>query len=161
MTQYATYQNLIARYDSRIINELSNDNDDSNPNLTNIDIALQDASSEIMLSCLAGEIYSKLDLDLLYANGDNSLIRLTCELAAKNLFTRRLNGAPSDLKLSFDWSEMVLNQIREGIKVFYSLSSGNLSAGVADYNTLSQQTLFNQGSNTVLPFWSNRGTVHP
>lgn len=153
---YATIANLESRFDRRVLAQLSNDAGGTSANTANQTTAIDDASAEILMAALQGGIYTSDQLDTLYAAGDKALIRLTCFLAAKNLYKRRGMGVPPSLKDDAKQADDLLEQLRKGMRVFNV--SANRSGELPAIVSLTSTQQNNLGSLTDSTFFPDSAT---
>lgn len=140
MAAYATGNDLIARYDSRMIGDLCQDDDEpvdvsSIPNHPNVLAALLDASGEIDTALMVGGQYTPAQLSGLTDNTRNHLIRITCAIAIALLLERRPIEAYQQLAAAYrKVAEGHLTALRRGENVFGV--QVNLEAGIIDTATI-------------------------
>lgn len=133
---YATPEQLISRFDARVIGQLASDSGVSVTNVaadpTILD-ALDDASGQIRSAALVGNKYTEADLDTLAAANDSFLVRLTCLLAYGYLVSRRSVNAemPADVTRAEEW----LAALRFGERILNVQS--NADAGNVSHSTIS------------------------
>ena len=123
MAVYATWENVINRFDKRLIRDLCSDDGqpideddlDTNEILTK---AITGASGEVESAVMVGEFYSPDQLAALTGNSQELLIDLTCELTFLRLIRRRGEKYSEDYKdmrkSVMDW----LERLRKGQNVF-------------------------------------------
>ena len=156
--QFASITDLTNRFDPRLVSQLSSSDNSGNLNVAVVNILLQDATSELLLSVLVGQVYSQSDIQTLYNQGDNFVIRIVCELAMKNLFALRGEGISDNLINSFKFSELLLEQLKNGNKIFNTTNgpNANLTSTTPNVIHLSQQQYKCEGSQWDIGFWKGR-----
>lgn len=154
---YATIADFQARYDVRLIAQLSDDGNSGVVNSANIQPLLEDGKYEIITSCLRGSIYTAAQLDALVASGDTVLVRLNCDLALKMLVSRRVGGIPTALTAIVKAADEFLDALRSGKRVLnIDLARAADTPGIVTTTGLQRHNL---GDLTQNEFWSNcRGT---
>ena len=114
---YATIANMQARYDSRIIAQLSADDNSGTINTTVVQDMLDDATATINMATIQGSQYQLNDLTALVAAGDVMLIRMNCDLAIRALVERRGVGLSGGLERQVKASEELIEALRKGERV--------------------------------------------
>lgn len=133
---YATPEQLVARFDARVIGQLV---DDSGVEITSLAAnnyvleALDDASGQIRSAALVANKYTETNLDDLAADNDPFLVRLTCTLAYGFLRNRRGMGTENlpEVERAENW----LAALRLGERIFNI--QDNADAGNVHYSTIS------------------------
>ncbi len=123
--QYAQTPDLQARYDFRLTNQASSDDNSGSQNTANQNIALQDASSEINTAILAGGRYTPTQISTLLSGGDTLLVRLCCDIAFARLLARRRGGASPGQKDNLEAAQKLLDRLESGAAIL------NISASIA------------------------------
>jgi len=134
---YATPEDLVARFDSRVIGQLVSDDGTEVSTLgTNaiVQQALEDASGQIRSAALVGNKYTESELDTLAANNDAFLVRLTCALALGFLRARRNIGSEQPNPI-VEQAENWLALLRLGERILNV--QDNADAGNIQYSTIS------------------------
>ena len=129
---YATPDDFLAAYDSRLIGQLVLDNNaTASPAdlLTNtvVAAALAQASGLVESACLAAGRYAAADLAALAGNGDAMLVRLVCDVAMWLLQTRR--DPRTEETTAYRSAKELLERLRQGEHIFPL--SAQADAGVA------------------------------
>lgn len=154
-TRYANGDDLLKRYDARVIGDLVSDNGTRvsvNLNINSVLLgALDDASGMIESAVYVGKRYTAEHLSGLTNNSLSLLKRLTCDLAFEYLRTRRAN----DVKQSqhVDDTFEYLNRLRLGERVFDVAeveAAGNMTSDAISIATLRGQHLVS-GNTRVFP----------
>lgn len=136
---YATPEQLLSRYDSRVVGQLVDDTGGEVTSLgTNSVVldALEDASGQIRSAALVANKYSEATLNTLAADQDSFLVRLTCSLALGYLVNRRMMDTaqyPEVIR-----AEQWLAALRFGERIFNV--QDNADAGNIANNVISLQT---------------------
>lgn len=124
---YATYSDLKARYDVRVISKYASDTAvpvpvaalASNPRVL---AALQDASALITSACVKGNRYPANVLTALAADIDNGALlrQMTCSLAMAALMANRVSGVDEVEELVFGYKQATdnLDALRNGALIF-------------------------------------------
>lgn len=120
---YATGSDLIERYDARVLGDLLADDNTSValadvPTHPKVLVALTDAAGDIDAALMAGERYSRADLEALAGPSRALLTRITCEIAATYLEMRRMTIDVDKLTALKELAERTLNRLRKGEIVF-------------------------------------------
>jgi phage gp36-like protein len=138
---YATGNDLIARYDVRLVGDLTTDDGEELDNAVvpthpNVLTALEDASGEIDVALTVGGAYTPAQLEALTGNTKKHLIRIACAIAMACLAERRLSDRLRDLAESLrKIANGHLTAIRRGENVFGITE--NIEAGTIDTATIS------------------------
>lgn len=151
---YADTSNFFARYDSRLLAQLSNDANSTSSNVTNLSVMLEDGAAEILTAALKGSIYTAGQLSALVASGDTQLVRLNCDVALKFLCARRVGGVPKTLQDIIKRTDDMLDALRSGAKVLNVATNRAADTPIVVISTGLQQS--NLGDITQNEFWSNR-----
>ena len=147
---------LTARYDSRLIKQLSIDDNSTNSG-SSIAVLLSDAEAEIMTAVLQGSIYTPAELQALVSSGDTQLLRLNCDVALRMMAERRVGGIPSALADIVKRATDLLDAIRQGKRVLNVVTNRAADTPALLVTTGLQRQ--NLGDVTANDFWSNdRGT---
>lgn len=133
---YATPEQLIMRYDARVIGQLLDDSGVQIDNISANTVALEamdDASGQIRSAALVANKYTEDDLNTLAANHDAFLVKLTCDLAYGFLKNRRaIDGEiPPQVKEANQWLAM----LRFGERILNV--QANADAGNVSHSTIS------------------------
>jgi phage gp36-like protein len=128
---YANGNDLIARFDARIVGDLLADDDTrvaagSIPANANALAALDDASSMINSACQVGQRYTQAQLAALSGTDAKLLVRLACDLAFIYLCQRR-GIKPAMYEETFERSTDMLEKLRNGEAIF--AVPANIEAG--------------------------------
>jgi phage gp36-like protein len=151
---YASSIDFANRYDSRLLQQLSVDDNSTSIGGTVISALLDDAQAEILTATLKGSIYTAGQLTALVAAGDTALMRLNCDLALKLLVGRRVGGIPSFLADIIKRAEDMLEALRSGERVLNIVANRGADMPSVIVSTGLQQS--NAGDITQSEFWSNR-----
>ena len=136
---YATPEQLLSRYDSRVVGQLVDDTGGEVTSLgTNSVVldALEDASGQIRSAALVANKYSESTLNTLAADQDSFLVRLTCSLALGYLVNRRMMDTAQYPEVVR--AEQWLAALRFGERIFNV--QDNADAGNIANNVISLQT---------------------
>ena len=119
---YATPQNLLDRFDVRLLGDLCQDGNSRLSEaalLTNTKLseALKDASGMVESAALVGKRYEVTDLSGLTGNSKSLLVRIVCDLAIVWLCQRRGYSVKDKFPMA-DESLKILDRIRLGERVF-------------------------------------------
>jgi phage gp36-like protein len=120
---YATPADLVARFDARDIGQLVSDDKivvstyDLNTNVPCL-VALSDAAGEIEAALLVGNRYTVVDLQTLSANSNSLLVRMNCDVAMRNLCSRRFGWNPEKAKAIRELADTQLEKLRNGENAF-------------------------------------------
>jgi len=118
---YATPQDLIDRYDQRVLADLASDDGTPGtvPTSRRISAALDAAGGQIDAACQAGQVYSADDLAGLTGNARALLVDLVCELAMVRLMSTRLEKYGNDqVEAVRKRCEEYLDRLRRGERLF-------------------------------------------
>lgn len=123
MASYATPADLVARFDVRVIGDLSADDGKRlHPSevTTNANVltALSDASGEIDAALLQGRRYSKADLEALTGESLSYLKRVCCQVAYWFLWERRTWLEDDRYDQAKDRGRKALERLRRGEHIF-------------------------------------------
>ena len=151
---YASSTDFANRYDSRLIQQLSVDDNSTSSGGTVISALLDDAQAEILTATLKGSIYTAGQLTALVATGDTALVRLNCDLALKLLVGRRVGGIPPALTDLIKRAEDMLDALRSGKRVLNIAINRQADGPAIVVSTGLEQS--NAGDITQNEFWSNR-----
>ena len=151
---FADTNNFYDRYDSRLIQQLSVDDNSTNSGASVLSALLADAQAEILTAALRGSIYTVDQLNTLVASGDTALVRLNCDLAMKLLVGRRVSGIPTALQDILKRAEDMLDALRVGKRVLNVAVNRGADTPAILVSTGLQ--LSNLGDITQGDFWSNR-----
>lgn len=149
---YATIANLTDRYDSRVVNQLSNDAGLAVAVTSVIQAALDDATATLRIAAMQGGIYTSDELDLLATNADAAMIRIVCDVAYKNMATHRGMGLDGAIAQQVKDTLETLDLIRKGVRVFDVAI--NRQAEQPEVISLSPSQLINQQSLTATSFFN-------
>jgi phage gp36-like protein len=96
---YAAIADLQARFDTRLIEQLSSDDNSGVLSTSNAQACLDDAAGEILTSALQGSQYTAAQLTALATASppDPQLLRMNCFGAIKFLYQRRGQGIPQNM----------------------------------------------------------------
>lgn len=144
---YATNADLIARYDVRLLGDLSQDANTRASAGTlatdaNLIAALTDASGMIESACFVGNKYRATDLSALTGNSQGLLKRLVCDIAFAYLRQRR--GYDYEQFPLVKESYKLLDRIRLGERIFdveAAAEMGNPTSDLITQTTILQQNL--------------------
>lgn len=134
MAAYADADDLIARYDTRILGDLVND---SGERITEAELsgnskittALEGASGELNANVLRGNRYSVSDISALTGNDLVFLKDIICTLAFARLYRRRSWVEISDsMKESMEYAERKLKALGNGEVIFNIEDTRNAGA---------------------------------
>lgn len=115
---FATIDEMIERYDERVLADLVQDDNTRNPDLTGnaiLTAVLEDATGVIEASLR--RTYSNDQLTALEAANSAVLIRLDVDLAMGLLYQRRAKGLPDQIREVVDAATDMLTSIRNGVAV--------------------------------------------
>lgn len=120
----ATVQDLIDRFDQRLLADLARDDGTPETNLANsprVLSALSDASGEVRSAILQGKRYTLEDLANLDPDDAAFLKRLVCTRALLNLAAARVNVfGEENYRAAQQWVEEKLGQLASGERIFAS-----------------------------------------
>lgn len=137
VTNYATGDDFLQRYDARLIGDLVRDDGSQEPPESlpvneNLLAALDDAFGEIMTAIMVGDRYTlaQLDNSALNENALAFLRRLTCDLAFILIHQRR--GKLDDKKHAglIKKNEQRLKSLQDGANVLVGVNDANAQASV-------------------------------
>ena len=116
---YATAQDLIDRFDVRLLGDLASDTDAfvaeaDLPSNARIAAALTDASAVVDSALLAAGKLTQPQLDEIKTDGDPTLRRIVSDLALGDLYSARGRGVPDGHRQRVDRAEDDLAAIRRG-----------------------------------------------
>lgn len=159
MSSFAAPQDLINRYDVRLLSQLASDDGVPVSSLslqTNpiIEAMLADATGQINLSTQVGQRYTQAELAALTGTDAAILVRLTCDLAFVYLCERRGNKTPL-YEEAFKRSQDTLDRIKSGAEIFNvpsDVGAGNtntLFPSIQNYQTVN--TIRTATQNTYFP----------
>ena len=151
---YASSTDFANRYDSRLIQQLSVDDNSTTSGSGVISALLADAQAEILTATLKGSIYTADELTALVATGDTALVRLNCDLALKMLVGRRVGGVPPALLDIVKRAEDMVDALRSGKRVLNIAINRAADTPAVVVSTGLQMS--NAGDITQNEFWSNR-----
>lgn len=151
---FATVANFTDRYDARLLQQLSVDDNSTTSSASVLSVMLSDADAEIRSAVLKGSIYTVDAINALVASGDTALVRLNCDLAMKMLAGRRVTGLPSALQDAIKRAEDMLDALRTGKRVLNIAI--NRGADTPSVVTSTGLQMSNLGDITQNEFWSNR-----
>lgn len=154
---YANIDDLMRRYDARVVGQLSSDDNSTAPDNNNIQAALDDATSKINLAALQGSQYTVLQLQTLVAGGDTTLTRMNCDLALLFLAQRRSMGLPSKFEGVLRNTLELLDMLRKGQRVL-NVPENRVADLAAMVNNTAQQNLNVQPLSSIPFFGGPRGT---
>ena len=106
-TPYCTVAQFKQRYDERMIDQLSTDDNTRNPNDTNIQVALDDAGDELDSGLRTRYAIPPRDVN---DKIPHVLVRWTAARAMERLFGRRTDH-PATLQREWDWCDEWLDRI--------------------------------------------------
>ncbi len=157
MTAFATSDDLLLRYDYRVIGQLLSDTgvaaDAAGIAGSDVTAALlADASGSIVSYALKGGRYTEADLLAMTGNGLALLVRLTCDYAFY-LFTLR-RGLPVDRYPQVDEALVMLESLSQGNTIFPI--QANIDAGHAQSPPITVETIV---QNSFLTDVANQGPV--
>lgn len=120
---YCSPQDLLDRYDSRVIGDLVSDDNTRASEATlqehpKLQSALDDASGDIEAALFVARRYSPQDLAGLEGHAASHLIRITCDIAMSLLLRRRVDTDPERATAQIKLAEDHLERLRKGIDVF-------------------------------------------
>ncbi len=147
---FAALADFQARYDSRLIAQLSEDANTGTVNSANVTVLLADAYSMILAAVLRGSIYTTAQL---VATGDTMLVRLNCDVALKLLCARRAGGIPQAVQDIIKAANDMLSALESGGKVLNIAANRTADTPSVVISTRLQRQ--NLGDITANPFWSN------
>lgn len=163
---YASADDLVYRFDERVIKDLLSDHGipveslDGNPVL---ETALEDASGRIDGAIQVAKQYTAVDLAGLTGNSLALLKRIVCEIAMSFLIGRRpeMFGGERWLALQKS-SEEYLDRLRKGERLFPAVAD-NLDAGLPEVDgpTASEYNTLNLLPDRTRRFYPLRGTRLP
>lgn len=121
--RYADGNDLVDRYDARVIADVVRDDNTSVPiadvpSHPRVMSALDDASGEFEISLVAGKRYSIKDLEGLSGNNLAMRKRIVCDIAMSYLLQRRASRKPEDAGAAAKLAERHLKRLRDGDVVF-------------------------------------------
>lgn len=118
----ATVQDLIDRFDSRLLADLARDDGTPESNLgqnPRVLSALADASGEVRSAILQGRRYTIEDLSNLDPDDQAFLKRLVCTRAVLNLAAARVSVfGEENYRAAQEWVEEKLSQLAKGERIF-------------------------------------------
>lgn len=147
---YATISDFNARYDSRVIAQLSNDTNSTSANSSNVQACLDDATAQINSAALHGSQYTVTQLTTLLATGDTMLVRMNCDLALDLIAQRRAMGLSGRLQEQVKRSLDLLEALQKGQRIFNI--AANRSADTPAVVVLTCQQEANLNLPSSLPF---------
>lgn len=150
---FATSNDFYARYDGRLLAQLSSDDNTAVADSTVIAALLADAQAEIQTAALRGSIYTVAQLTALVASGDTALTRLSCDLAMKMLVGRRVGGIPSALADIIKRANDMLDLLAKGARVLNI--QANRGADIPTVITTTGLQRKNLNDLTANEFWSD------
>lgn len=154
---YATVANFKARYDLRLINQLSSDNNSGVGVTANIQASLDDASAQINMAALQGSQYTVLQMTTLVASGDTQLVRMNCDLALQFMAKRRGSGLPAGLATQLKESLDLLDLLRRGERIL-NITENMVANLPVIINTSALQNSYIQPMASIPFFGGPRGT---
>ncbi len=144
---YAQISDLQARYDSRLIAQLSTDDNSGTLDSSVVNVALSDGSYEFNAAVLQGSIYTVSDIQALQSTGDTLVTRIVCDIAMRNMYARRGKKIPAFIESQIDRSDKLLEALRTGKRVLNV--QVNRSADV-----ISQASITFTGASNITPLAS-------
>lgn len=160
MDTYATITQLQARFDSRLIAQLSNDTNATGTGSQvdgNVQACLDDAAGDIRAAAMVGLIYSTADLSTLLASSDPLLIRLNCALGMGYLAARRGITLEDGIQKQVDAANDTLEKLRHGSRVF-SINAGT-APQIAVLNATQEANLQRPSDNAFFGGASGTNTI--
>lgn len=133
---FATVAQFRQRYDTRLIDQLSNDADSPTAVTANIQAALDDGEAKIKSYALQGGVYTEAQLDDLAASGDTYLLRLETDLAICMMKNRRGEG------VSAEFRDDVCDEAKEELE---KLKNGEVVLNIAGVATLPELVELSEG----------------
>jgi phage gp36-like protein len=123
MPAYAQPADLIQRFDARTVGNLISDNGETveGPTLVQHPVLLAllaTASGDVESALLQGERYSVDDLQNLTDNSNAMLTHMVCVIAFGQLWQRRPYNDSEQRRYAIDQAENMLEQLRQGRRVF-------------------------------------------
>ena len=118
---YATAQDLIDRFDQRLLADMASDTGTPESDLsTNARVlaALEDASGRIEAALRSGNRYLPSDLSGLSGSSQSYLKRITCALALGYLVQSDIARLDEGTQKTIEEAERVLDLLRKGVDVF-------------------------------------------
>lgn len=122
--QLATAQNLIDRFDTRVVGDMVLDTNAQAPKADLLDngteagkrveIAIEDATADIESAVLSSGVYSPAQLTEAFTDGNATLIRTTCSLAMGYLYDRRGVGVPDNHQTLIDSARDAISSFKRG-----------------------------------------------
>lgn len=125
---YATTTDFALYVDVNALGELGTDTSSDNATSSIVSAALEAASYDVQSYVLRGGVYTSDDLDTLQSDGDKTLKRTVCVLAAEILVARRLGDLPPSLKSMVEKANLTLIDMRDGKRVFGDLATEHSDA---------------------------------
>lgn len=154
---YASISDFNARYDSRVIAQLSNDTNSSSANSSNVQAMLDDATAQINSAALQGSQYTVDQLTALVLTGDTMLVRMNCDLALELIAQRRSMGLSGRLQEQTKRSLDLLEALRLGQRIFNI--GANRTADLPTIVVLTDDQTANLQLASSLPFFGGaKGT---
>lgn len=154
---FASIGDLYNRYDSRIVDQLSSDDNSTAPDNNKIQAALDDGASKIQLAVLQGSQYTVDQLQTLVNSGDTTLIRMNCDLALLFMAQRRSGGLPNKFEGVLRNTMELLDMLRRGQRVL-NVPENRVADLAAMVNNTAQQNLNVQPLSSIPFFGGPRGT---
>ena len=163
---YANPEQMLARYDARIIGQLLADDgtEVSSTDAVNNPIlieALEDASGQVRSAAMVGDKYTAADLEQLARDREPFLVRMVCGLAMGFLYGRRQSTAeiPEEILRFEEW----LATLRFGTRIFpiqKTKDAGNVTHGYITDNTRANMRLVGD-KNRFFPTRESRTARRP
>lgn len=148
---YALIGDMENRYDSRVLAQLSNDENGTTRVDEVLQASLEDAYARINSAALQGSQYTVAQLEELVDAGDTMLVRMNCDLAIKFMAQRRGMGLPKGLESQVKESLDLLEALQQGKRVLNI--DANRGADVPEIVTLTSDQQENLGSLTNISFF--------
>lgn len=137
---YATIDEIIERYDERILKDLVQDDDTRNADLTaNVILTAILDDGTAMIDAAIRITYSNDQLAALAIANSALLRRLNCDLAMGLMYQRRARGLPDQVQDVFDEAKDTLKDIRDG-KSILDDAEARIAARPAVHRVTEQQS---------------------
>ena len=148
MANYADGDDMVTRFDVRLLGDLVTDDNTriaaaAVPADANLGVAITDATERINSALRQANRYTTDDLAQLVTDGDAQLKRICCALAMEHLYQRRGSAIPDGFQVAIDDAKDVLEQIRLGNNVLQV--DGAIQSGLPNTNFIQPAERTNLG----------------
>lgn len=154
---YAAIVDFQARYDTRVIAQLSSDNNAGTINTIAVQACLDDATAMINSAALQGSQYTADELTSLVTSGDTMLLRMNCDLALNLLSQRRAMGLSGRIAEQVKRSLDLLEALQKGQRIFNVTANRTADVPAIVVTSLDQASNLNLGANISF-FGGSAGT---